>query len=308
MKGSLRALMSELIDYAGLYPPASLDLEAAVRQFREYADGPDAWMLGRFIGPVARFEALAPLLPQDGAPMRLSAICGQSDTPAEWSAQVCAAMRTAAQFAADHPVRIEAFETRMPLGPRFAIREAFRAVLAELAAGPLAGAPVFIETARDEQWRDAFSLVIGEIADAADPALGFKLRCGGVTPDAFPTGEQVAFAIRACATAAVPIKFTAGLHHPIRHFNDGVGCDMHGFINVFTAALLATARGADRDALTNILETRDAGAFMFTDDGLRFADMTATTAEIESLRKRVTSFGSCSFDEPRDDLSALGWR
>ena len=138
--------------------------------------------------------------------------------------------------------------------------------------------------------------------------MGFKLRCGGVTPDAFPTSEQIAIAIDACAHANVPIKFTAGLHHPLRHFNDGVGCDMHGFINVFTAALMAFQNGRGRDTLVSILESRDARAFEFSDAALRFADLSVTTKDIAALRSLVTSYGSCSFDEPRDDLATLGWR
>ncbi|MCA9242540.1 MAG: hypothetical protein KDA32_01195 [Phycisphaerales bacterium] len=310
MTGSLRALMARLIDYAGLFPPASLDLETTVQNFVEYTASADAWMLGRLICPVARFEALAPLI-ASGPRVSLSALCGQADTPSEWSAQVVSAMRSAGEFVSGHNASIDAVETRMPMGPRFAIREALREVLAARSAGPLANAPIFVEIARDEQWVDTCALIVSEIADAkaGDQAtLGFKLRCGGVTPDAFPTSEQIAIAIDACAHANVPIKFTAGLHHPLRHFNDGVGCDMHGFINVFTAALMAFQHGRGRDTLVSILESRDARAFEFSDAALRFADLSVTTKDIAALRSLVTSYGSCSFDEPRDDLATLGWR
>jgi len=51
---SKQALLANLIDYAGMFPPASLSLEEAVRKYEEYQRGSYAWMLGRFIVPLAR--------------------------------------------------------------------------------------------------------------------------------------------------------------------------------------------------------------------------------------------------------------
>jgi hypothetical protein len=50
---SLRALLTGLIDYAGLFPPAALPMDAAVRNYDAYRRGPHAWMLGRFVVPAA---------------------------------------------------------------------------------------------------------------------------------------------------------------------------------------------------------------------------------------------------------------
>src|ERR1700733_7279273 len=58
----LRALLSELIDYAGLFPPAGLDMASAVRNYASYLAGEYSWMLGRFIvqaGRIAEFEKVA---------------------------------------------------------------------------------------------------------------------------------------------------------------------------------------------------------------------------------------------------------
>jgi hypothetical protein len=105
----------------------------------------------------------------------------------------------------------------------------------------------------------------------------------------------------------MPLKFTAGLHHPIRHHDASLGAMMHGFLNVFVAGVLATARGLDAADVRDIIEEEDAGSFVFTDDGLRWRNHRASVEEIEFARRSaVMSFGSCSFDEPRDDLRALG--
>ncbi|HET7144355.1 MAG TPA: hypothetical protein VFI68_10080, partial [Anaerolineales bacterium] len=58
---SLHVLMSRIIDYAGLYPPASLPLEEAIRNFVEYQRDSDAWMLSRFVIPAKRLIELSQL-------------------------------------------------------------------------------------------------------------------------------------------------------------------------------------------------------------------------------------------------------
>src|SRR5207249_4476257 len=74
---------------------------------------------------------------------------------------------------------------------------------------------------------------------------GFKLRTGGVTADAFPSGGQIARALVASGRCKVPIKFTAGLHHPVRLFHPSVNTKMHGFLNVLGAGVLALEHSWD---------------------------------------------------------------
>lgn len=51
---SLRALLSHLIDYAGLYPPAALELPAVADRYRAYRASPDEWILNRIVLPSAK--------------------------------------------------------------------------------------------------------------------------------------------------------------------------------------------------------------------------------------------------------------
>lgn len=48
---SLRALLEGLIDYAGLFPPAALSMQDAVRNYARYREEEYAWALGRFVVP-----------------------------------------------------------------------------------------------------------------------------------------------------------------------------------------------------------------------------------------------------------------
>src|SRR4051812_29337819 len=73
MNDSLRAFCTELIDYAGLFPPAALAIEPAITNYLRYCQGPDAWMLGRFIIPATRLSELDPFV-NDGHTLRISAL------------------------------------------------------------------------------------------------------------------------------------------------------------------------------------------------------------------------------------------
>jgi hypothetical protein len=56
MKSSLRVLLEGLIDYAGLFPPAALSMQDAVRNYARYREGEFAWALGRFVVPLERMN------------------------------------------------------------------------------------------------------------------------------------------------------------------------------------------------------------------------------------------------------------
>ena len=45
-----------IIDYAGLFAPASLDMAASVNNYARYLNHPQRWALGRFVLPVARLD------------------------------------------------------------------------------------------------------------------------------------------------------------------------------------------------------------------------------------------------------------
>jgi hypothetical protein len=54
--GSLRALLSNLIDYAGLYPPAGLSLARTAENYERYLASPESWILNRLVLPAAKLR------------------------------------------------------------------------------------------------------------------------------------------------------------------------------------------------------------------------------------------------------------
>jgi hypothetical protein len=296
---SLQALLAYSIDYAGMFPPCSLALESALQNHANYVRSPEAWMLNTFVLPVEQFDAAKELLsPFDPLhPLRVAAL-GPKTADAEAFLEALEKADTAIRSLSSNVdlISISHLEMFLPRDVALASMEEARSLLGDL--------PVFWETPpnRAEQ---TIALLAEYNSDADLATFGYKLRTGGVTADAFPTSAQIAGALVAPATHQLPIKFTAGLHHPIRQFRDEVKTKMHGFLNVLGAAILAAEHRWDARQTSLMLEDEDADSFSFTEDFFAWREWKVDVERLRYRRKFVTSFGSCSFDEPREDLRAL---
>ncbi|HJT76577.1 MAG TPA: hypothetical protein VJ739_05185 [Gemmataceae bacterium] len=307
MLASVRALLDGILDYAGLFPPAGLPPGQALDDYLAYRAGAAGWMLGRFVCPAARLGELGPLLEQTpaGPPLWLAVVGRGGANAAEfldgWRADVEAVRSFTEAFGGR--VEVGAYEVRLPAdlllpGPN----QGLDAVL----SCPPGSAISWLEGSPGPDWLRSLEVLIGS-AGRQPGAAGCKFRCGGPGPSAIPSPEDLAFVLGGCRDAGVRLKFTAGLHHAIRRLDPALGVPTHGFLNVFVAGVLAHARGLGREQFVPILAETDAASFRFDDEGLRWREWRATTGEIEAARRAgVTSFGSCSFEEPRDDLRALG--
>ncbi len=319
-----KALFGNLIDFAGMFPPASLDTAAAVAGYRSARNGPHAWMLGRFLCPASRLEELAAVL---------TATMTAGEPP--WSVGAIfdgpGAVEAATSFHRHMTpgAEIGAVELRTPpeaVGVGKSVEDAIGllAPLADAAASVSPTVTPYLEIVRTDTWATSFRMVVDAIAELSKRRLrpiGAKLRTGGLDAAAFPTPEQVARFITACAAREVPFKFTAGLHHPIRHRwvdldvmgldvmgLDVMGLDVmrHGFLNLLVAAALAV-EGADETVLVAAIAEEDPEAFGVGPAGVTWAGRRIGVSAVRRSRGSLfPAYGSCSFDEPVDDLVALG--
>jgi len=297
---SLRALLTGAIDYAGLFPPATLALEPALQNHAEYVRSAESWMLGAFILPWAKFgEASEGLARFDAVNIvKVSALGPKTESASEFLEALAAGAAAIRTFETRHGAvaMVSQIEMALPTEPGATLTGTNRA---------LAGleVPVFWEAAPDEAERTiAF---IAERRRTGAGRYGFKLRTGGVIASAFPSSVQIARALIAAMQKRVPIKFTAGLHHPVRKFHSSVQAKMHGFLNVLGAAVLAAEYQWDVQQTATMLEDEDATAFVFDEENFSWREWKIATERIKAQRELVTSLGSCSFDEPRADLREL---
>ncbi len=295
---SLRALLEHSIDYAGMFPPCSLNLDPAVGNQAQYTRSNENWMLAAFVLPVDKFEDVRSLLTnfEKSRPFRVS-VLGPKTADATGFArtinQIAASIRS---FAGHEAVSIEQLEIYLPEQVQLDGLIEARSILGNL--------PAFFEAPIDRAEQTIGW--IREVNETSKAVSGFKLRTGGVTADAFPTSDQIAGVLVTAAREQAPIKFTAGLHHPIRQFRDEVNAKMYGFLNVLGAAILCSRHNWDEKETMAMLDDEDPKSFSFNDDVFSWREWSAEVRSIKDQRKRVCSFGSCSFDEPREDLRALG--
>jgi hypothetical protein len=293
-------LLTNLIDYAGLFPPAALDLATAARNYAAYRRSETSWMLGRFICPVARLEEFkresAEFLPRHAGDgwWKLSALAGENlEADLAWINSFNRRHTIGERAAMIDTVEIKA-STESEIE---AVMRVMHPTLACYIEIPITNDPVFLA---------------GLIKAIANNGARAKARTGGVTADAFPSSLNLARFIKACADADVPFKATAGLHHPLRSVNkltcqpDSATAMMHGFLNVFLAAAFARS-GMGVEQLAELLEERSPEAFQFNDDGVRWRDEVIVRERLQSARNLFAiAFGSCSVEEPIEDLKRIG--
>ncbi|HEX7337957.1 MAG TPA: hypothetical protein VF252_12190 [Gemmatimonadales bacterium] len=289
---AIQTLLRGSIDYAGLFPPAGLPMAPAVVNYAKYRAGPAAWALGRFIVPVSRlveFEANLP--PDTPGPWRLGVLAG-TELPAD--------LNQVAEFNLRHASRrgthvlADVLEVKADSESRIA--EILRLVPADLQA--------FIEIPVHPDPADLVAAIGREGGRA-------KVRTGGVTPEAFPDTAQLLRFLQACRRSGVPLKATAGLHHPVRaeypltYSPDSPRGTMFGFLNLFLAVAFLRA-GMSEALVARVLEEGSAEVFQADATGISWRDHRVDVALLRQVRSDgIISFGSCSFTEPIQDLESL---
>lgn len=281
---ALDTLLADLIDYAGLFPPASLDLRAAVEQYRNYASGKNASMLGRFVIAANQVEELRSILDDSVSQFRLSVVARSMQD-----------LERLEKYAAEG-CRIEAVEIKAePVELMMSARDL-----------SVSNVEMYVEI-------PICQLTEERMAVLAETKSRVKVRTGGLVAEAVPSILQLAFMLQSLEKWHIPWKATAGLHHPVRSIRpltyepDAETTMMHGFLNLFCAAAQLLGGGDANDACM-VLEERDPRAFRVTDTEIGWRSRTWNLEQIREVRHmHFLRFGSCSFVEPVQDLESMGW-
>lgn len=293
---SLRAFFNGIIDYAGLFPPAKLDMSSAVHAYAAHRSSHDADLLGRFVVPASRLEEFSAvasaLLPHQGEPWRLSAIGGED---LEHTRTLIEHFNGPHENSSNggHAV---CDTVELPVNSHDDVRNAVAVFGEELS--------LFLEVSSES---DPGYLMYA----IAETTASAKLRTGGIVDTAIPTPDHVLRFIESCVDNGVPFKATAGLHHAIRgrypltYERDARSAMMFGYLNVFLAAAFCAA-GSSESAVLSVIEETDASNFGFDDAGVWWEDHVVTHEQLAVVRQAVvTSFGSCSFTEPVEEARKL---
>ena len=292
---SIRALLAGVVDYAGLFPPSKLSMPEAVINYAMYKNSNYSWMLGRFVIPLGQIDEF----------LESAKDFFSQDSKSVWRLSVIAS-----DDIHDTVRRVEDFNATNAPGVVCDSLELKADSQEEIVTITNAVPPNFInyfEIPLNEELPDLVSTLAINQQRA-------KLRTGGITPDLFPKTAEIIRFVRACLAANLPFKATAGLHHPIRCFSpltyepNAPKGTMHGFLNLFLMTGFAR-EGFKPDILEEIMEDEFAESFDFHEGGVSWhQQFTLTNAQLFNLRDTgIISFGSCSFDEPIEDLQEIGF-
>jgi hypothetical protein len=265
-------LFAGLCDDAALFPPGNAPVTAAVPAHRVHRSAWYAALVGPFLLGADRIDEVGATAAENG-PLDVVLVVRAGPVALE------PALAELARWPGLRPVGVE-------LGPDAAgtpAEAAARGIAALDRALPpdLAGV---VEIRRGPGLAAALDAV------AASP-YRVKYRTGGLEAGAFPPPAELAAFLTGCAERDVSFKCTAGLHHAVRRTDPATRFTHHGFLNIL-AATHAAAQG-DAERTVRLLETTEGG------------ELAAATAGLTG-RGLFTAYGTCSIDEPLDDLAALG--
>ena len=272
-----RILIDRIIDDAGLFPPEALDMVSALARHRSDQAISNPVLSQRFVCPAGRFTELHQQL-DDGDRIQVIAL-----GPAAPQTQA-----RVVSLEADDRTPVVALETSLPVDNQH--KKQALVVIDQIAA-TRPHLDIFVEVGLGPAMETDLDL-LQRHGHAA------KVRCGGVRRELFPRPFDLARFVHHAIGREVPFKATAGLHHAIAHHDGYTGFDHFGFLDL----LLAVA-AAQKDAGTNevghILAERNPNIVLQRITGL-------TTHDAREIRAAFHSVGSCSTNQPIDDLRRLG--
>ncbi|MBP1162512.1 hypothetical protein ABIC28_000044 [Rhodococcus sp. PvR044] len=272
----MTALLAHLVDDAGLFEPAGLDMAAAVTRHRRDLASGQPMLTHRFVCPASRIPELLGHLDADDR----FAVLITADVPV--LADALAALHHSPC------TELVGIESRLMAG------HGDLAALIDAAGGAKAAVPLFVEPATFADTAGVISALAERRAGDGAP-LGVKLRCGGTDAELFPTPAALAVALVAAAGAGVPAKATAGLHHAIRQIDPATGLTHHGFLNLVLAADAARSGSAAATAAMLADEDRD-----------RLRGVARALHDPVPARAVLTCFGSCDTETPMLEAVRLG--
>ncbi|MEX0928852.1 MAG: hypothetical protein WDZ53_05555 [Balneolales bacterium] len=316
MTSGLQKFLEKIIDYAGLFPPSELPMDEAIQNYARYREDVDNWMLSRFICPASRLhelDAYSEVFRQD-EPYRFSIIGKPSEDLHEFKRNLEETLLEISRFRQRHGPGVDTGMLELHFPKDHAVHAGVLQLTGQM-VDELSSEEtmVFFEEQQGDGWLGKINKAIPVIAayNNDKPSLklqraGYKLRSGGTKAEMFPSVEEVAQVIKLCCSVNIPFKATAGLHHPVRYFDETYQVWAHGFFNVFLAGILTCSHRLPDIIILSILEDDDPDSFFFNEDYIGWRDIRISISQLQTIRREnVISLGSCSFDEPREDLMGL---
>ncbi|WP_166659023.1 hypothetical protein [Labedaea rhizosphaerae] len=269
-------LLARLVDDAALFPPGNATMPDAVRAHLDGRAGEHAGVMGLFLCHASRLPELITELikAKPVKPVGLSLVIdtGLGGVPKALSI-VESRTEILALRMVEMPAPSDVDDVWLERVSEFVPEDVIRVI------EPRRGGA---------EWLEGIRRVIGH---GSWP----KLRCGGLSSQAFPSIDEIADFLAVVNSGGASFKATAGLHNAVRHTDEQTGFTHHGFLNLLVATARSLGGGDVKEALA---ET----------DGEKLAAEAANLSDqnAHAVRAVFASYGSCSLTDPLNDLTGLG--
>ncbi len=328
---ALNLLLERTIDYAGLFPPAGLSIAETVFRFDQYRNSSYRSRLGRLVVNWKQLdsieEAVRRLNPaDDGNCWKISALLPCVSTDGKDVIELQAALQSVADFnlrfapsvpsdtsqADPHFVGLMVDSLEVKISHEGQIEPTTSEIRAAMDHPNDFPVDLFLEIDCHADPTALIKQTSLRRQETSDSHLYAKIRTGSVVAQEIPESREVARFIECCTTHQLPFKATAGLHHPLRgeyrmtYQPDSTRGMMHGYVNMFVATLMSVEHQLNQSQIEAILNETDSTHFQFDYNSVAWQSFRITRQRIEELRQQtLLSFGSCSFDEPTQELAAI---
>ncbi len=269
-------LLARLVDDAALVPPSEASVVDAVKTHLAARRAPHAGVIGFLLCPTSRLGALITALrkirPAQPVALSLVADTGLGGLPKAISTALDNAKLLTLRMI-EVPAPSDVDSTWLVQLTEFVPDDVVRVV------EPRRGRPEWLEGVRR----------------VAEAGCWPKLRCGGKSAESFPSVEEVADFVAVATATGRPFKATAGLHHAVRHHDEGTGLTHHGLLNMLVGTAHAVSGTGAHEALR------------CTDPTVLAAEACALSEDNSRVVRDVFAcYGSVSLTEPVTDLIRLG--
>ena len=320
MDKSLQQLLTSCINYAGLYPPANLNLREALRGYVNFSHSKHAWMLSNFVIPYNQLSLLSTFADrkqQLKGPLSLCITGPESNTLFDFKNAVVNIDKEIQAAHSGYPgeVRTNILELTFPLGsvqkmnPEELIKS-LEAVVSATAESRLLPHRVFFGVPGDNYDAQTTKKIIKVIAVHNKSILkrkienylfsGLKIDCGGKNP---PSAKYLADVLLYARDANVAIKFSGTENTPFPSFDYSRQHSVHGFLNLLIASTLAYTQDLNLEETIEVIEDRNPENFGFKEGYLSWRELAAPLMEIKMLRMlSITSFNFTTFAAPVEGL------
>ena len=301
MRTASEVFLSKLIDYAGIFPPANLKLPLALSNYRSYMQSTHHWIISKFI---ISSTDLRKISIKDINQFNSQNLLNLSIITKNFNKDYNIINTFLREFS--NNVKFSCLETQISNINNFNNQ---MIEINDLIKKNKLNISLFFELL-SKNWKDDIPFVIDNISrfnKTYETNFGFKLRCGGIKKSSFPAPTYISTVLLQSIKKNVPMKFTAGLHHPYIYNDSQINTKMYGFFNVFLSGMFAKKYDLNENDIIKILIDENKNHFQFKENKIKWKSYYITTDEILDYRlKNFISFGSCSFDEPCEDLKENG--